>query len=64
MGILAFIGLNLVILLWPFLTLAAVWFGSADEQWLIRAASPFVLPFTAAFWYIVPRAFVLMRRQP
>ena len=64
MGILAFVGLNLVFLLWPFLMLAAVRFGSADKQLLIRAASPFVLPFTAALWYIVLGAFVLMRRQP
>lgn len=60
-ALLTFLGVNAVILLWPFLMLAAAWRGSADEEWLVRAASPVVLPFTAILWYIVLRAFLHTR---
>lgn len=54
-ALLTFLGVNVVILAWPFLMLAARW-GSEDEQWLIRTASPFVLPFTVLLWCIMIRA--------
>ena len=54
--LLTLLGVNAIILMWPVLMLAAMWYGAADEQWLVRAASPFVLPFTVLLWYIVIRA--------
>lgn len=55
-ALLTFLGVNVVIFLWPVFMLAAVRWGSADEQWLVRTWSPFVLPFTCLLWCLAIRA--------
>lgn len=55
-ALLTFLGVNVIIFMWPFLMLAAAWRGSEDEQWLVRALSPVVLPFTALMWCLAIRA--------
>ena len=48
----AVIGVNLFILLSPFILLYAAFCGSADEQELMRWAFWVAMPFTTFFWYV------------
>jgi len=49
------LGVNLFILLNPFLLLAASIWGTEDEQWLMSIAFWVCLPFTIWMWYIILR---------
>lgn len=53
--LLTMIGVNAFILTMPLLLLAAAFYGSEDEQWLMGIAFWVTAPFTIALWYILIR---------
>jgi hypothetical protein len=53
--LLTMLGVNAFILLNPFLLLAAAWYGSEDERWLMSIAFWVCLPFTVWMWYLIVR---------
>jgi hypothetical protein len=46
---------NAFILLYPALLVCAVFWGTIDEQWLMRTVFPVVLPLTVWMWYLILR---------
>lgn len=50
--LIALIGANLFILFAPWLLLAAAFWGTADEQEIMRYAFWVAFPFTVCFWYM------------
>jgi len=56
--LLVLIGVNLFALLSPFLLIAAVFWGTVDDQEFMRVAFWVVSPLTAFLWYCCLRLFV------
>lgn len=49
------LAINAFILLMPLLLIASVFWGSEDEQWLMRIAFWVTFPFTVWMWYLIVR---------
>ena len=46
---------NAFILLYPALLICAVFWGTADDQWLMRTVAPVAIPMSIWMWYLIVR---------
>ena len=46
---------NAFILLYPALLLCAWWWGSIDDQWVMKTVAPVAIPLSCWMWYLIVR---------